>query len=128
MADTLLVRALKSKPKSLNLSNKKLDRVPKAIGKLDCVVHLQLKNNKLTQLPFELSYLYQVNSVVSFRDLSQALFFAFQCCHAEKTCSAIMTACQMDGCNIIIVFQSSCILFQIHTVSQYLSVYTVSSL
>ena len=74
MADTLLVRALKSKPKSLNLSNKKLDRVPKAIGKLDCVVHLQLKNNKLTQLPFELSYLYQVNSVVSFRDLSQARF------------------------------------------------------
>ena len=68
MADTLLVRALKSKPKALNLSNKKLDRVPKAIGKLDCVVHLQLKNNKLTQLPFELSYLFQVFIVISFRD------------------------------------------------------------
>ena len=60
MADTLLVRALKGKPKALNLSNKKLDRLPKAIGKLDCIVHLQLKNNKLTQLPYELSYLFQV--------------------------------------------------------------------
>ena len=60
MADTLLVRALKSKPKSLNLSSKKLDKVPKAIGKLDCVIHLQLKNNRLKTLPHELSYLDQV--------------------------------------------------------------------
>ncbi|WAR12522.1 LRC69-like protein [Mya arenaria] len=60
MADTLLIRALKSKPKALNLSNKKLDRVPKAIGKLDCIIHLQLKNNSLKTLPFELSYLDQI--------------------------------------------------------------------
>ena len=60
MADTLLVRALKGKPKSLNLCNKKLDKVPKAIGKLDCVVHLQLRGNKLTSLPIELSHLFQV--------------------------------------------------------------------
>ena len=68
MADTLLVRALKSKPKSLNLSNKKLDRVPKAIGKLDCVIHLQLKNNFLKTLPHELTYLDQVSNIICFRD------------------------------------------------------------
>lgn len=60
MADTLLVRALKGKPKTLNLCNKKLDRVPKAIGKLDCVIHLQLRGNKLKDLPMELSHLFQV--------------------------------------------------------------------
>ena len=60
MADTILVRALKGKPKTLNLCNKKLDRVPKAIGKLDCVIHLQLRGNKLKDLPLELSHLYQV--------------------------------------------------------------------
>jgi len=43
-----------------NLCNKKLDRVPKAIGKLDCVIHLQLRGNKLKDLPLELSHLYQV--------------------------------------------------------------------
>lgn len=68
MADTLLVPALKSKPKALNLSNKKLDRVPKAIGKLDCVLHLQLKNNKLKTLPYELSYLYQVGTTIHAMD------------------------------------------------------------
>ena len=30
-----------------------------------------------------------------------------------------MPVCQMDGCNIIIVIQYSCVLFQCHTVSQY---------
>lgn len=61
MADTLLVRALKGKPKTLNLCNKKLDKVPRAIGKLDCVVHLQLRGNKLKDLPIELSHLFQVD-------------------------------------------------------------------
>ncbi|CAG2203780.1 Leucine-rich repeat-containing protein 69 [Mytilus edulis] len=60
MADTLLVRALKGKPKTLNLCNKKLDKVPRAIGKLDCVVHLQLRGNKLKDLPIELSHLFQL--------------------------------------------------------------------
>ena len=34
----------------------------------------------------------------------------------EKTCSP---ACQMDGCNVIIVIQYSCILFQSPTKGQY---------
>lgn len=66
MADTMLVRALKGKPKALNLCNKKLDKVPKIIGKLDCVLHLQLRGNKLNTLPMELSHLFQVSRLVTF--------------------------------------------------------------
>lgn len=66
MADTMLVRALKGKPKALNLCNKKLDKVPKIIGKLDCVLHLQLRGNKLNTLPMELSHLFQVTRLITF--------------------------------------------------------------
>lgn len=66
MADTMLVRALKGKPKALNLCNKKLDKVPKIIGKLDCVLHLQLRGNKLNTLPMELSHLFQVSRLITF--------------------------------------------------------------
>lgn len=66
MADTMLVRALKGKPKALNLCNKKLDKVPKIIGKLDCVLHLQLRGNKLNTLPMELSHLFQVSRAFAF--------------------------------------------------------------
>lgn len=62
----MLVRALKGKPKALNLCNKKLDKVPKIIGKLDCVLHLQLRGNKLNTLPMELSHLFQVSRLITF--------------------------------------------------------------
>ena len=60
MADALLYRALKSQPRSLNLNNKNLDRVPKLIGKLNSVLDIQLKNNKLTCLPPDFADLVQV--------------------------------------------------------------------
>ena len=60
MADALLIPALRSQPKSLNLCNKKLEKIPKSIGKLDCVCQLQLKNNKIKKLPKELCHLFQV--------------------------------------------------------------------
>ncbi|XP_064641390.1 leucine-rich repeat-containing protein 69-like isoform X1 [Lineus longissimus] len=60
MADTLLLRALKSQPKLLNLNNKKLDNVPKLVGKLTTVNHIQLKSNNLRTLPKEFSTLLQL--------------------------------------------------------------------
>ncbi|XP_005101046.1 leucine-rich repeat-containing protein 69 isoform X2 [Aplysia californica] len=60
MADTLLIRALKSQPKQLTLCNKNLVKIPRAIGKLDCICQLQLKNNKIKKLPKELCHLFQL--------------------------------------------------------------------
>ncbi|KAK3770937.1 hypothetical protein RRG08_032871 [Elysia crispata] len=60
MADTLLIRALKGQPKQITLCNKNLEKIPRAIGKLDCVCQLQLKNNKIRKLPKELCHLYQL--------------------------------------------------------------------
>ncbi|XP_033126078.1 leucine-rich repeat-containing protein 69-like isoform X2 [Anneissia japonica] len=57
MADALLLRALKGQPKSLNLSSKNLLKVPKLIGKLQGLNNLQLKNNKIHDLPVEFSAL-----------------------------------------------------------------------
>ena len=62
MADTLLLRALKGQPKSLNLSTKSISQVPRVIGKLGSVNNLQLKNNKISDLPREISGLIKVNS------------------------------------------------------------------
>ena len=61
MADTILLKSLKSQPKLLNLNNKKLDRVPKAIGRLINVLHLEIKNNKIKSLPIEFGELVQVS-------------------------------------------------------------------
>lgn len=55
-----LIRALKGQPKTINFCNKHLDKIPRAIGKLKCVCHLNLKNNKLKTLPDELTHLLQV--------------------------------------------------------------------
>ncbi|BFZ13292.1 hypothetical protein BsWGS_16331 [Bradybaena similaris] len=57
MADTLIFHALRKQPKTLTLCNKNLERIPKAIGKLDNVCQLQLKNNKLKSLPDEIGLL-----------------------------------------------------------------------
>ncbi|KAK7114023.1 leucine-rich repeat-containing protein 69-like [Littorina saxatilis] len=60
MADAVLIRALKGQPKTLNLCNRHLDKIPKAIGKLECVCQLNLKNNKIKKLPPELTHLFQL--------------------------------------------------------------------
>ncbi|KAK7497646.1 hypothetical protein BaRGS_00011041 [Batillaria attramentaria] len=60
MADSILIRALKGQPKSLNLCNKHLQKVPKAIGKLEFICQLNLKNNHLKRLPPELTHLFQL--------------------------------------------------------------------
>ena len=75
MADAILVRALKGQPKTLNLCNKHLDRVPKAIGSLEFVCQLNLKNNKIKRLPLEMIRLYQV--LIYIASLTRVLFVVF---------------------------------------------------
>ena len=60
MADTMLLRSLAAK--SVNLSSKKLEKVPKIIGRLINLLQLELKNNKLTQLPDEFRNLIRVST------------------------------------------------------------------
>ncbi|XP_071507506.1 uncharacterized protein [Diadema antillarum] len=57
MADTLVLRALKGQPQTLNLASKDLSNVPKAIGNLRRLQNLQLKNNKISKLPKEFASL-----------------------------------------------------------------------
>ncbi|XP_072024227.1 uncharacterized protein [Amphiura filiformis] len=57
MADTLLLRAIKGQAKCLNLSSKNLNKIPRIIGKLQCLGTLQLKNNRIDSLPKEFSFL-----------------------------------------------------------------------
>lgn len=61
MADALLLRSLNSK--SVNLSCKHLEKVPKIVGKLTRVVHIDLKSNRLKELPHEFGYLIQVGFI-----------------------------------------------------------------
>lgn len=60
MADTMLLRALQANAKSVNLSCKKLKKVPKLIGKIQSVLQIDLKGNGLQILPDELGNLMQV--------------------------------------------------------------------
>ena len=69
MADTLLLRAWKSQPKSVNLDNKKLEKVPKLIGKLVSTLHITLKNNRVSELPQEFGDLVQVRLIKAPRPL-----------------------------------------------------------
>ena len=48
-----MLKSLKSQPKLINLNSKKLDRVPRAIGRLVNVTHIELRNNKVKNLPEE---------------------------------------------------------------------------
>ncbi|XP_060680023.1 leucine-rich repeat-containing protein 69 [Hemiscyllium ocellatum] len=57
MADALVLRALRGNAKQLDLSGKKLRRVPKAVGRLFELNRLQLKNNLISDLPAELQAL-----------------------------------------------------------------------
>ena len=60
MADRILLNATKGKPKSLSLCNKELKNVPSLIGKITSLKAVDLKNNVLTDLPEEFSFLKQV--------------------------------------------------------------------
>ncbi|XP_041455621.1 leucine-rich repeat-containing protein 69-like isoform X1 [Lytechinus variegatus] len=57
MADTLVLRALKGQPQTLNLSSKNLSNIPRAVGKLYRLQNLQLKSNKIVKLPKEFTSL-----------------------------------------------------------------------
>lgn len=65
MADTLVLRALKGQPQTLNLSSKNLSNVPKAVGKLYRLHNLQLKNNKIVKLPKEFTSLTTVSDYIT---------------------------------------------------------------
>lgn len=60
MSDLILLRALKSQPKNVNLNNKHLKKLPKLVGQLTSVLQLELKHNQLTDLPEEFGQLEQV--------------------------------------------------------------------
>ena len=64
MADTMLLRALQANAKSVNLSCKKLKKVPKLIGKIQSVLQIDLKGNGLQFLPDELGNLMQVSKLL----------------------------------------------------------------
>ena len=68
MADAILLKSLKSQPKLINLNNKKLDRVPRAIGRLINVTHIELRSNKVKNLPEEFGELVQVSVLVPLRE------------------------------------------------------------
>ena len=57
----MILKALASRPKSLNLDSKGLTELPKAIGQLrECLRTLSARNNKLTCVPGELDQLKEV--------------------------------------------------------------------
>ena len=64
MADTMLLRALQANAKSVNLSCKKLKKVPKLIEKIQSVLQIDLKGNGLQFLPDELGNLMQVSKLL----------------------------------------------------------------
>ncbi|XP_077126942.1 leucine-rich repeat-containing protein 69 isoform X2 [Ranitomeya variabilis] len=53
MADVLVLRAIRGRARTLNLSGRRLHRVPGAVGSLTQLTALQLRNNALCQLPAE---------------------------------------------------------------------------
>ncbi|XP_067835468.1 leucine-rich repeat-containing protein 69 isoform X1 [Heptranchias perlo] len=57
MADVLVLRAIRGNARNLDLSFKKLRRVPKAVTRLRALSRLQLRNNLITELPAELQAL-----------------------------------------------------------------------
>ncbi|XP_069587700.1 leucine-rich repeat-containing protein 69 isoform X2 [Ranitomeya imitator] len=57
MADVLVLRAIRGRARTLNLSGRRLHRVPGAVGSLTQLTALQLRNNALCQLPAEVTAL-----------------------------------------------------------------------
>ncbi|XP_065906738.1 leucine-rich repeat-containing protein 69-like [Dysidea avara] len=64
MSDRVILKALASRPKSLNLDSKGLVELPKAIGQLgECLRNLSARNNKLTCVPTELDLLKELSQL-----------------------------------------------------------------
>lgn len=63
MADGCVLKALRSRAKSLNVDNSHLDALSPLLGKLDFLHSLSAKNNRLQGLPPELSKLSRVSSL-----------------------------------------------------------------
>ena len=75
MADKLLLRSFQSRSKSINLSSKHLNRVPKLIGKLHTLFTVILKNNDISNLPKEFGNLSQV--IFNYIDLFHVVRYCF---------------------------------------------------
>ena len=60
MSDLLLLNASKTRPKSINLASRRLDRVPALISKLQTLQSVSFKNNSLTSLCDEITHLKEV--------------------------------------------------------------------
>lgn len=65
MANDSIIRALKTKSKSLNLSSRKIIDLPEVFARLTWIVILKLNNNNLSSLPSELVCLQKVSSDTS---------------------------------------------------------------
>ncbi|XP_065840278.1 leucine-rich repeat-containing protein 69-like [Oscarella lobularis] len=63
MANTLLLKATKTKPKSLNLTNKGLERIPALLGRIVSLQTVSFKNNQLEDLCDEIAELRQLTFV-----------------------------------------------------------------
>ncbi|XP_062518030.1 leucine-rich repeat-containing protein 69-like [Corticium candelabrum] len=63
MSDLLLLNASKTRPKSINLASRRLDRVPALISKLQTLQSVSFKNNSLTSLCDEITHLKELTSV-----------------------------------------------------------------
>jgi len=62
MANDSVIRALKTKSKSLNLSCRKITHLPEVFEKLPWISVLKLNNNYLSSLPSEIMCLQKVSS------------------------------------------------------------------
>ena len=62
----MLISALKRKPLSLTLSNKNLNYLPESIGKIVSIKSIDLKNNKIKDLPASFSNLIKVRNLFSY--------------------------------------------------------------
>lgn len=65
MANDSVLRALKTKFKSLNLSSRKITHLPEGFAQLPWIAVLKLNNNYLSSLPSELMCLQKVSSDTS---------------------------------------------------------------
>lgn len=68
MANTLLLKATKTKPKSLNLTNKGLERIPALLGRIVSLQTVSFKNNQLEDLCDEIAELRQVRKRLFYED------------------------------------------------------------
>ena len=64
MTDTWVLKALRSRTKTLSLDNSHIKNFPPSLGQLDCLTSLTAKSNELQTLPDEIARLDKVKSVM----------------------------------------------------------------